>query len=225
MKKIFQLINKNLSTIGLFNFIKKEPTLKFLPIITISREKGSGGRIIAYRVAKKLGKKWRVYHKDIVDRIAEQTNLEKALINEIDENRISLVQELLGDFFGNRYPSLSRYYKNLVKVLTTIGQRGYAVIVGRGAEYLLIHALKVRIICEMQQRIKWEMEFENLSRTEAVRRIQASDENRLNFIQTLYKHDVTKAHHYDLVVRTGPDLSIEDAAELIVKAAKRRFSV
>ncbi len=223
MKKIFQLINKNLSLFVAGSSANK--SLVIFPIITISRESGSGGRLIAYLVTKKLGKKWRVYHKEIIDKIAKQTNQEKVLIHEIDEKKISLVDELIGDFFGKRYLSLSTYYKNLVKVLSEIAQRGYVVIVGRGAEYLLPEALKIRIICEMEQRIKWEMKFEGLSRQQAILKIEKSDDQRGEFTKTLYHHDIKKAHHYDLVIRTGPNLSIEDAAELIVKAAKRRFKI
>lgn len=222
MKKIFQLIDKNLSSL-ICPFKKK--TLKEFPTITISREKGSGGRPIAYLVAKKLGRRWRVYHKDIIDKIAKESHLEKELIKEIDERRISFIDELIGDFFGKRYPSLNAYYKNLVKIISHIDQRGYAVIVGRGAEYLLPHALKVRIICEMEQRIRWMMEFEKLTRKEAVERINKSDETRTDFIKTLYKHDQKKAHHYDLIIRTGPNLLLEDAADLITRAAKRRFKI
>lgn len=225
MKKLFQLINKNLFFEAIFKNVKKTASKKELPLITISREMGSGGRPIAYLAAKKLRGEWRVYHKDLIDKIAKQANLEKALIKEIDEKKLGLVDELIGNFFGKRYPSLNIYHKNLIKVLSEIGQRGYAIIVGRGADYLFPKALKVRIICLMEQRIKWEMEFEHLDRKQAIERIENSDNQRYQFIKTLYRHDIKKAHHYDLVIRTGPDLSIKDAADLIVLAAKKRFKI
>ncbi len=51
------------------------------------------------------------------------------------------------------------------------------------------------------------------------------DEERIDFIKTVYNHDPRKAHHYDLVIRIGPNLSIEDAADLIVHLAKKRFKL
>jgi len=225
MKKIFQLINKNLSFFSLAGFQKKDKKPKSRPIITLSREKGSGGKLIADLVAKKLGKNWKVYHKEIIEKIAQETKLEKELISQIDEKNISLVEKLIGDFFGKKHPPLSTYYRQLIKILSEINQRGYAVIVGRGAEYLLPQALKIRIICEMEQRIKWLMQFEKLSKKQALEQIEKSDAERLAFIKTLYKHDQRKAHHYDLVIRTGPNLSLEDAANLIVSLAKKRFKI
>src|SRR3989338_889866 len=216
MKRIFDLINKNISFDFLTGKKRTVPLDQELPLITISREMGSGGRPIAYLVAEKLGRPWQVFHKEIIDQIAKEIHLENSLIKEIDENRIPFIEEVIGEFFGKSYVSLSNYYKHLVKILSTIGHRGFAIIVGRGANYLFPHALKVRMICETDQRIKWEMEFEHLSKAQAIRHIEESDRKRYDYEKTLYNHDIKKAHHYDLVIRTGPSLGIEDAANLIV---------
>ena len=167
MKKLFQLISKNC-----FRPQPKLPVFKTLnqplPIITISRERGSGGKIVAQMVAKKLGQPWQIYHKEIIDEIARETHLEKELINEVDEKRYRLVDKVIADTLGKNYLTLSSYYKHLLKILSTIGNRGYAVIVGRGVNFLSPSALKVRIICSMDQRIKWMMEYEKMTKKQAI---------------------------------------------------------
>lgn len=225
MKKFFELINKNLDFSRMSQLIKNPLGKKLHPLIVISREKGSGGRPIAYLVAKKLGKPWEVYHKEIVDQIAQETHLEKKLIKEIDEKRISFIESIIADVFGKKYVTLSNYYKHLLRILSTIGNRGYAIIVGRGANFLFPDALKVRTICPMEQRIKWMMEYEKLNRKQAIERIEKSDAERSDFVKIVYNHDQRKAHHYDLIIRTGPQISIEDAADIIVRMAKRRFKI
>ncbi|MDH7475885.1 MAG: cytidylate kinase-like family protein [Microgenomates group bacterium] len=225
MKKFFDLINKNLFQSSHFPFWQKKIANKELPIITISREAGSGGKIIANKVAQKLGSPWKVYHKEIVNQIAKEAKLEKELISEVDEKHIPLIDEIIFDVFGKRYLSLSTYYKHLIKILSTIANRGYAIIVGRGGEYLLPSALKIRIICEMEQRIKWMMQFEKLTKQQAIERINLMDKKRNEFIKSIYGHDARKAHHYDLVIRTGKNLSLDDATDLIVALAKRRFKL
>lgn len=225
MKKLFELINRNLFR-ELFE--KKKENIspdQPLPLITISREKGSGGRPIAHLVANKLAKPWKVFHEQIVDEIAKETHLERQLVSEIDESSISLIEEVIDDFFGKRYLTLSSYYKNLLKIMSTIGHRGYAVIVGRGANFLFPNALKVRTICEMDQRIKWIMKFEKIASRQALERIEESDEKRVEFVKNIYHHDPRKAHHYDLIIRTGTQVSIENAADIIVDLAKKRFSL
>ncbi len=225
MRKLFELINRNI--FANLSYWRKRSFLaqKEPPIITISREKGSGGRPIAFLVAKKLGKPWKVFHEDIVDEIAKEAHLERKLVKEVDESNISLVEEVIDDFFGKRYLNLGNYYKHLVKILSTIGNRGFAIIVGRGANFLFPHGLKVRTICEMDQRIKWMMEFERVSRKEAIERIQESDRKRVDFVKNVFNHDPNKAHHYNIVISTGKKLSVKDASDTIVILAKRRFKL
>lgn len=223
MKRIYQLIEHNL----LRKILPQEKKVSYgaPPVITISREMGSGGKPIANLTAKRLGKQWKVFDQEIIDEIAKQSHLEKELIKSIDEKRLPLVDELIAEIFGRRFLNLSGYYKHLIKVLSLIGQRGHAIILGRGANFFFPHALKIRIIADMNQRITWEMTHENMTRVAAVKHIDESDEERQLFVQTLYNHDHKKAHHYDLVIRTGPNLTIEDATDLIVDLAKRRFKI
>jgi cytidylate kinase len=101
------------------------------------------------------------------------------------------------------------YYKHLIHILSTIGNRGHAIIIGRGANFLFPNALKVRIICEMDERIKKVMKYEKLSRKEAIELINESDKKRRDFSKSLFLHDPTKAHHYDLIIRTGKDISLK----------------
>jgi hypothetical protein len=77
----------------------------------------------------------------------------------------------------------------------------------------------------MDQRINWLMEYEKISRSEAVKRIEKSDQECYEFERNLFKHDIKKAHHYNLIIRTGRSLSIKDAADTIVFLAKRRFGI
>lgn len=222
MKKLFELINKNLESSHFFGFMKNHDGAS-LPIVTISREKGSGGRPIAFLVAKKLGPPWRVFHKDIVEEIAEETHLEKELIEEVDEGNMPLIEQMIDNVLGKEYMNLPGYYKHLVRILSTIGNRGHAIIIGRGANFLFPKALKVRIICEMEDRIRKVMKYEKVSRKEAIQLIDESDKKRTEFTKSLFQHDPRKAHHYDLIIRTGWDVSLEDAADIIVDAVKHRF--
>lgn len=223
MKRLFELINRNLSFSRIVTLHKSPP--EALPIITISREYGSGGSTVAQLIAKRLGKKWKLYHQEIVDEIARESHLEKRLINDIDEGRVPLIDELILDMFGRRYLNLSSYYKHLVRILTTIGHRGYAVILGRGANFLFPGALKIRIVCEMEQRINWLIKDKKISRERAIKILEDSDQKRKEFCQTVFQHDPRKAHHYDLILRTGKDLNVNDAADLIVHLARRRFKL
>lgn len=225
MKKVFEIINKNLESSFLFGKIFHHEVKEYPPIITISREKGSGGRPLAYLVAKELGTPWKVFHKNIVEEIAREVDLEQELIEEIDENQIPVMEQIIGGILGKHYLALSSYYKHLVQILTAIGQRGHAIIIGRGANFLFPRALKIRVIGEMEERIKGVMKYERVSRRDAIALIEESDKKRITFTKSLFQHDPRKAHHYDIIIRIGENMSLEDATILIVDAAKRRFKL
>ncbi len=223
MRRLFELINKNLESASLLHF--RQQSHNNLPIITISREKGSGGRPISYLVAKKLGSPWQVYHKDIVDEIAHEAALEREQVEEIDEARASIIGELLDKMFGKKMLTMNSYYKHLLHVLATIGMRGHAVIMGRGANFLFPNALKVRIVSPMDCRIRSMIKYEHVSLKEAQKRIKESDEEKNEFTKALFQHDQRDSHHYDIVIRTGENIDVEQAADMIVALAKKKFRI
>jgi cytidylate kinase len=224
MKRVYQLIEKNLFQ-KIFPERNKIHKQGPLPLITISREMGAGGKAIANLLVKRLGGSWKIYDQEIIDEIAKSAHLEKKLVASIDEKKLPLVEVLIAEIFGRRFINMSGYYRHLINVLSLIGQRGYAIILGRGANFIFPHALKIRVICDMNQRIEWLMTYEKISRLEAQRKTDESDLERRSFVQTLFNHDHKKPHHYDLVIKTGPNLSIEDATDIILDLARRRFKI
>ncbi len=221
MKRIFELINRNLEGTALHRIYTNKHGHP--PIITISREQGSGGRPIAYLIAKKLKSPWRVYHKDIVDEISNETTLDPELVEQLDEHQSSAIKELLNTIFGKKFLSMNSYYKHLLHILASIGTRGNAIIIGRGANFLFPDALKIRIVSSMEDRIQAMMKYEHISAREAKKQIAASDLERNKFAQELFQHDPRKSHHYDLVIRTGKNIDVEAAADMIVALAKKKF--
>lgn len=224
MKKLFELVNLNL-----FRAVERQIDIDDLhdsshPLITISREYGSGGSIIAKKVAARLGKDWKVYHKEIVEEIAQESRLEKKLIRAVDEKQVPAVEEIVGDLFGRRYMTLQSYHKHLVKILSVVGAKGRAVIIGRGAHFLFPHALKVRIIAPDNWRIQTVMKYEHVSRKRAISIIEKKDREREEFNRSLFRSNIHNPYQYDITIQTGDALSMQDAVRMILTLAKRRFT-
>ena len=196
-----------------------------LPLITISRQMGSGGKSVANLIASYLGKPWMVYDHEQIDKIAKNKQLEEKLAHSIDPKKLPLADIIIAKTFGKRFPHLSGYQRHLTRVMTLVGLKGYAIILGRGGNFLFPHALNIRMICQFDQRITWQMTYEHISRSEAVKRIEESDKERKEFVHSLFNHNHCKAYHYDLAIRTGSDITIEDAANTIIELAKRKFKI
>lgn len=222
MKKFYKIFQKNF-----FPQIKKSSQRPNgpLPLITISREMGSGGKSTANLIASQLGKPWKVYDHELIDKIAKNKDFEEELIQSVDPKRLLLADIIIAKTFGKRFSHLSGYQRHLIKVMTLIGLKGYTIILGRGANFLFPSSLNVRIICLLDQRITWQMTYEHISRVEAVKRIEESDKERREFVESLFNHNHCRAYHYDLVIRTGSDITIEDASNIIIDLAKRKFKI
>lgn len=225
MRRFFELIEKNLflSKISKKVSFGKKNSIVNKPIITLSREFGSSGSVIAEKVAKKLGKKWKAYHSEIVDKIAKDANLEKQIIDKVDESDIPIINQIIGDFFGKKYVNLSNYSKHLIKIISAIAARGYAVIVGRGSNFLIPSSLKVRIVTDMDQRIQTVMKFRKVTKERAILMIQSSDKKRSEFTKQLFNHSNRNAYHYDIVIKSGGLLKDDDLVDTIVYLAKKKF--
>lgn len=195
------------------------------PIITISREMGSGGKSTANLIASQLGKQWKVYDHELIDEIAKDKDLEEELINSIDPRKLPLADIITAKTFGKRFSRLSGYQRHLIKVMTLVGLKGNTIILGRGGNFLFPNALNIRMICQMDQRISWQMTYEHISRQEAIKRIEESDKERKKFVESLFNHNHAKAYHYDLVIRTGSNITVEDATNIIIDLAKRKFNI
>lgn len=76
------------------------------------------------------------------------------------------------------------------------------------------HALKVRIISDMEDRVALEMQREGISAKEAMRVLKKDDEERRKWSLSLYGIDTSDSSLYDLVIHIR-NIKVDDAADII----------
>lgn len=81
------------------------------------------------------------------------------------------------------------------------------------------HALKVRIIADLEDRVQREMAREGISRKEALRILKSDDEERKKWSRHLYGIDTADPNLYDLVIHIGR-IKVEDAVEIIMDTVR-----
>ena len=136
---------------------------------------------------------------------------------------MTLRDSFISALFRDRHLWPDEYMQHLTKVIGTIGRYGIAIIVGRGANYILPRAntFKVRIIAPLEDRIRYVMEDRRCVRTAAEQYVIKTENNRKAFIRKNFSTDVTDPAQYDVVINTG-GITIEGAAEAIKTAFKMR---
>ena len=192
------------------------------PVITISREPGSGGSEIARRLAKALGME--LIGSQIIQHVADSAKMSRKVIESLDEKEVTFRDTLLSSLFGEYRPWPGEYLQHLTRVIGTIGVFGNTIIVGRGANHILPpeKAFKVRVIAPLEYRIKYFMEDRGYSRTEAEQYVIKTENNRKAFVRKYFNVDVTDPRHYDIVINTG-GMSLEAATMAIITAFRKRM--
>jgi len=192
--------------------------------ITISRDLGAQGNLVASELAARLG--WRIYDKEIVDYIAANSNVHKDLVRELDERAQNLVHDTVdrllrmaeGVSFGNE-----EYHKALLKTLASFAALGGVIIVGRGGAYALQGqpGLHLRITASPDVRVGRIRERHGITLEEARRRVQRVDAERRSFLHHHFKASPENENYYDLIINTDR-MSALQAAEAVLGMMQER---
>lgn len=189
-----------------------------VPVLTISSEPGSGGRIIAQALAKRLNID--LFDREIVKEIAESAHISGAVIETMEKERFSGVQDFIASLVNDRYLWPGVYLDHLMKVVAAIASHGNAIIVGRGANFLIPpdDRLSIRIVAPLETRIlKVAKEF-GVRREEAKRRVIHRENRRAAFIRQSFNADVASPNNYDLVINTQK-LDVDSAVGAVIGMA------
>lgn len=196
---------------------------KFYPCITVSRETGSGGRLIATLVAKKL--KMKYYDKQFVELIAKSAKKRKEVIEALDEKSRGLVEGLINSLTNsNSKLSESRYLKYLYQTILSLTEKGRCVILGRGSNFIVPaeKALNVRIIAPLKTRIENTVKFEKKTPLRARENIRKIHYARKEFVKRYFLKNISNANYYDLVINTQ-FISLAQAVKIVICAFKQKF--
>lgn len=216
MKTVAQIVEEQIHRWHIIHAEHKEEK-PGISIVTLSREPGSGGRIVASRLAEKLG--ITIFHQEVIHEMAQSAHVSARLVETLDERGLSLMEDLIATLIDKHHLWPDEYMQHLMKVLGTIGQHGRAVIVGRGANFVLPRDKRfaVRIVAPQPWRIKNVAREFGISKEDARRRVMRTESDRRAFIQKHFNADITDSTNYDLVINAAT-LDVDDAVNVISSA-------
>lgn len=192
------------------------------PCVALSRWRGSAGVEIGRRVAEWLD--YGFFDKEIVDWIAREEGIQRQLVEGLDERMRSSIDRYVSDAFQVRSFTEDDYLRDLVRIVATLGNRGMAVIAGRGAPFILPpdRALRVLIMAPLPVRVARISAEEGISAEAAKDLLAEEDAARKEFYRAQFGVEQSDPLLYDLVVNAGT-LSVEAGARLVVDALRSRF--
>jgi cytidylate kinase len=192
------------------------------PCIALSRLPGSGADEIGARLAERLG--YEFFGIEIVDRIANAAHARRQLVESLDERVRVGIERYAADLFQREVFHESDYVRWLIQTIAGLGEHGGAVIVGRGAAYVLPaqRTLRVLMVAPEAARVARVAQRDGIPAEEAVRRVRREERDRRQFLHHNFKTNPDDATLYDLAVNTEA-LGLDGALELVLRAFERRF--
>jgi cytidylate kinase len=221
-------INCNLQPPSNAAVVSEEKAVKCA--ITISRQSGCGAHVVAEKLAVYLGARvpaggrpWTVFDRNLVEAVLADHHMPERYARFMPEDRVSEVQDMIDELFG-LHPDSWTLVQRISATIVRLAKVGNAIILGRGANLItadLPHMLHVRMVASLERRVESFQVFEQLSRKEALERIQREDLGRERYLKKHFEKNIDDPLLYHLVVNTDL-VSLDDAARLIGDLALRR---
>ena len=198
------------------------------PVITISRECGCSGRLLAEKLTERINEKidtpakgWRWVSKEILNLASEELKIQPDQIREILKGDTkNFLDEIVFSFTDKYYVNNAKIKKVIGEMIWCIAVCGKAVILGRGSEVVtnnIPRSLHIKLSAPLNWRIQVISERNNILPEEAKKIIIKVDNQRLKFRDAFLEKDQAPIA-YDIEFNCAK-FSQEEIIYLIMKAA------
>lgn len=192
-------------------------------IISVGREFGSGGRVIAEELAKRFGLS--IYDRHLITEIADKTGMTASEIEALDEAPKSrLVSRRVRGFSNSIEDNIAEMQFDFIRKKAESGES--FVVVGRCAESKLRDfdcLVSLFIIGDMDAKIKRVMEVYEMDKAEAMDFIAKKDKKRKRYHNYHVGLHWGDSRLYDLTVNSSK-LGIDKTIDFLENYIKARMN-
>jgi cytidylate kinase len=195
--------------------------------ITLEREYGSGGNVVASKLAQRLD--WKLWDQALTDEIARLMDCPSRTVEEREERKDSLSYRLFKSFMrGSFEGTLNARNLKMVdadcikdvtrRIVTDVARDGNAVIVGRGSAYHLqgrSDVFHVFVYAPFEDKVR-RLHAGGKSEAEAVDLAETVDRERAAYIKQHFGIDWPTREYFDLMINTN--MGDERVVETILHA-------
>jgi cytidylate kinase len=193
------------------------------PAICFSRKIGVGSLEIARIMAPKIG--YRVIDKEIVEYIANQTQVDSKHIEIFDESHPGYVKTFLNHFSGESLFQIYNYSKNLFAAFFFLAASAPTIFVGRGAHLVLPRekVFAVRCISSKPYRVERLAHIRSVGLREAEAIVEKADSEQRRFYSSVYQRNGAPASEFDVVLNFDYLCNPQQLADILLQMFRLRF--
>ena len=190
-------------------------------IITVGREFGSGGHIIAVKLAEHFG--IQLLDSNILAEVAKKSNASEEYLKKYDESARNLFfSRTVNGFSNSPEEIIAQMQFDYIKQKSDAGES--FVVIGRCADYILRESpalVRVFVLGDTEAKIKRTAEREGISEEKAKIRMEQADKRRKYFHNTHSENKWGDSRSYDITVNSSK-LGLDSTAELLIKYIELR---
>jgi len=202
------------------------------PFVTITRQAGAGGHILARTILEELDKRsktdelfegWDLFDQTVCALVMQDPDISASFDSLVSEEYRSETQQMVADIFTGRSEQYATY-KRIFEIVRILGTLGKAVIIGRAGVCVtrnLPHGIHIRLIASEETRIKNVMLEQNTAREAAIKSMKKQDSERERLIRDFFDADLDNFLLYDAVFNVDKQNSVE-LAKLIVQMIRSK---
>ncbi len=183
-------------------------------IITIAREYGSGGRLIAQKVAEKLELVY--YDNEIIDLAAKELGIDVDTIRKLSEEKTSgFMYTMSSSAFT--LPLNDQVFAMQSKIIRHLAKYDSCIIVNGCADYILEdydNVLSVFIHAPLESRVRRVQEDYHEEHDNTKKFVMKKDKSRSNYYNYYTTKKWGQLKNFDLTINS--DLGIDTVANIIV---------
>lgn len=187
-------------------------------IITISREHGSGGRLVGKRLSAMLSIP--MYDKKLLELAAQESGFSEDFIQKAEQKRTSSF--IYDIYFNSQNPSVNdQVFLAQSRAIREMTEKGPCIIAGRCADYVLRDrrdCLNVFLYAPMAEKVRRLKEVYGEAEEANAAYLEKFDKRRRAYYEFFTDRRWGEYDHYHLMIDTT--LGIEAAADLIRRAAR-----
>jgi cytidylate kinase len=195
-------------------------------IITVGRQLGSGGRIIAKELAQILGISF--YDKELIQRVSIESGVSSKFFEKADESvNPALTGGLLTDFFQDVFLSNESLFQMQSDVIRKIAETESAVFVGRCADYVLRdhpRSVHIFISANIDDRVERVAKYQGISAEKSLALIEKTDKKRASFYNYYSNKTWGAAKSYDLCINTSA-LGMESTTGFVLEFVRKKLNI
>lgn len=190
-------------------------------IITVGREFGSGGHIIAVKLAEHFG--IQLLDSNILAEVAKKSNASEEYLKKYDESARNLFfSRTVNGFSNSPEENIAQMQFDYIKQKSDAGES--FVVIGRCADYILREnpaLVRVFVLGDTEAKIKRTAEREGISEEKAKIRMEQADKRRKYFHNTHSENKWGDSRSYDITVNSSK-LGLDSTVELLIKYIELR---